>query len=253
MHCHELACLDTVTGSWRSPYFSTELGIGFSGACFEAMSIIALFQRCVGQLVDEGGVQSRPSPDGLANMLITITERWFKQHRYSNGMKVEFLLFGFSPLDGSPWVKQITRTSESDVSLTYSSVPLGPDETYLIGDVTNELKNSLEDIRARIFKHARNIKPQSDLDSIYEMDLAHARHLNADKKTVEHHILQDISSEYRATVGGVLQKMEVHDAGDGRGHVAFSRNMDLEILDFLPPVGARLCFVPVTEKMGWSS
>lgn len=134
--CYELSGLEQATGSWRNPYFSTELGIGFSGACFEAMSVITLFQRSVGQLVDEGGMRSRPTPKGLTDMLVKITDRWFKQDNYSDGMKVEFLLFGFSPIDGSPWAVQIERTSASGVRVIYSSLPIQCTETYLIGDVT---------------------------------------------------------------------------------------------------------------------
>src|ERR1700688_4456182 len=60
VNCYALDNLDFQTSTWKDPYFSTEIGLGFAGSCYEALSIIALYQRCVSQLVVDGATPNRP-------------------------------------------------------------------------------------------------------------------------------------------------------------------------------------------------
>jgi hypothetical protein len=251
--CYPMSGLDTMNGTWVNPYYSTEIGIGFSGHCFEAMSIIALYQRCVEQLVAVGDVLTKPEPAKLIQVLIEITKRWFSGHRIPDDRDVEFLLFGFSPVDGEPWAGKVVRLNGKAPSFVEFSSPLDSQSVYSVGDVGQQkvLTDALAKIRKRIQKHAEAVRKGEGAEDRDARELEVARHSSADKKSVEQLVLDEMNKEFNPTVGGVLHKIEVIACADNRGLVTFSRNDQQHILDGLPEVGNQLGYLPMGERMGW--
>lgn len=166
VNCYRLSGLDPTTGVWSDPYYATDIGIGFAGHCFEAMSTIALYQRCVDQLVADSDRDPRPDPIKLAHILVAIASRWFRDHRSVNGHEVAFLLFGFSPLDGEPWAAQVEHSRGNDAKLIRCSYPLDAKSVFSIGDVGSEerFQASVAKIRQRIQKHAKGCQRRSKSD-----------------------------------------------------------------------------------------
>jgi len=119
VHC--FTEFDCSSGTWVSPYYTTELGLGFAGYCLEAMSIAALYRQVVERLavVDpEGAARRRPEPRLLVELLLEITRRYFAEH--SSDLPVEFLLFSYSP-EGKPWIAQIEKKKGFEPALKYVS------------------------------------------------------------------------------------------------------------------------------------
>src|SRR5262245_37154093 len=74
--CHAMTDQNfSVEGPWTNPYYRTEIGIGFAGYCFEALSIIALLSQCLEQLAFDGNDRPRPGPDGIVNFAKEIVVR----------------------------------------------------------------------------------------------------------------------------------------------------------------------------------
>jgi hypothetical protein len=69
VRCYSMESFDCPTGTWRTPYFETELGLAFAGDCTEALSIANSFMRAVSQLVVDGSTRPNPEPIKLYHML----------------------------------------------------------------------------------------------------------------------------------------------------------------------------------------
>lgn len=259
VNCYNLAALDCANGAWIDPYFSTEIGFAFSGNCFEAMSILALYRRCLEQLVATNGGSERPEPDKLALLLVEIANRWYSDSDCDPKSVATFILCGFSPTDGQPWAATIYSDKISGARLEAYSHPLDELSVYSIGDVgkSKTLTANLEAIRRRILRHADGlVRPTGDVDKAFLHDLEVARHHSADKKIVEDLVLAEMEKEFNRTVGGTLQKIEVHRCDDNRAVVAYCRNTVASrggkdgLLDGLPEVANGLGYLPTTETMG---
>ena len=104
VQCHRLDDLDRDTGSSRTPYYLAEVGIGFAGYCFEAMTIITLFIRAMEQLVSQAD-EPRPDPDAMACVLTRIATDYFAGHTNREAQHVQFLFFGFCA--EQPWIARV--------------------------------------------------------------------------------------------------------------------------------------------------
>jgi hypothetical protein len=245
---------DCSLGTWVNPYYTTELGLGFAGYCLEAMSIAALYRQVVERLVvddPEGVARPRPEPRLLVELLLEITRRYFAKH--SSGSPVEFLLFGYSS-EGEPWVAQIEKKRGLEPALKYVSYELVvEDQIWSIGDVGTaaDFIRDVAGLRRRIRKHEEELKP--DLASLEsEPGLESAKLRVAQLKGTERKIQEELEHEFKVSVGGVLQKMEVYPLGDGRAIGVISRDNQPHILNGLPPVASNLLYVPIGENMGKS-
>ncbi|PZP29038.1 MAG: hypothetical protein DI603_17635 [Roseateles depolymerans] len=247
--CHHAGSLDTSTGRWPSPYAETELGLCFAGYCFEALSIAALFQKCVEQLVLDGGATVLPDPWRLADLLREISARYFRTHSNPANQKVSFLLFGFSQKDGQPWVAKVTHTPDEGAKLAQWEYPTRPESIFTAGDVGVDIAARVQDVRNRIARHADGLDPRKFADR-FAYDLEGARHHLGDKKQVESVALKEMDNILRDTVGGVLQKAELFRLEDNRAALAFCRDDRIDLLDGLPDVAPNLGFIPVVERMG---
>lgn len=246
---YRLDNFDTSLGAWRDPYAVSEIGVAFAGYCFEALTIINLFTRCVEQLVVDAPTESMPEPPLIANLLREITGRYFKGHTDPDQQDVEFLVFGFSLLDQQPWMGKVTHSHANGALLKEWECPLRVDSLFAAGDVGQSLVSQLNKVRNRVAKHAAGLK-QKRFTDIFEFDLERAHHHTAVKKYVENSMLQTLDDELRETVGGVLQKAELYLLRNGASHLAFCRDDRQHMLDGLPSVGHRLGYVPVVERMG---
>lgn len=248
--CHQLDSLDTSTGSWTAPYFQTQIGICFAGYCFEALTIIGLFSRCVEQLVVDGTDQPVPEPKKIAGLLCEVTKRYFADHKDTGQQDVEFLMFGFAHSDGEPWVAKVTHTATAGATFAEWEYPLLATSLFTGGDVGNGISKKVNDIRARIDKHARALDPKK-FDDLFNYDLEIARHRQGDKKYVEDSALREIDNDLSATVGGILQKAELFLVTcNNSALLTFCRDDKSDMLDGLPEVAPRLGFVPVIERLG---
>jgi len=253
IRCYELSALNTIDGIWVSPYYETEIGIAYSGYCFEAISIIALYQRCLEQLVADGDAKPLPNPAELTSMLVEITKRWYQSPGNGKRSPVDFLLFGFDPADATPWAAKAAYDVAAGARMTEFSRPLEAGSVYSIGDVGEEkrFRAAVDAIRRRIAKHAEKVAKRGGFEDLEDRKLEVARHENADKKSIEQQVLDELASEFRQTVGGVLEKAEVITTDDSSGVVSFSRNDQVHVLDALPLVGKKLMYMPISERMGW--
>jgi len=247
--CHAIVDLDPLTGVWKQPFYRTEIGIGFAGFCFEGLSIIALLSRCLEQLVIDGEDRPAPGPGGIINFAKEIIARYFKDHSVPAQQTVEFIIFGFGPETGEPWVGIITHNSRDGVSAVVHD-PIREDRVYLLGDaaICRDLQPGADEIIGRIRSHAASLAPGNGEDAVFDQARERARHHDAQKKILEDLVLSKFPKH--ATVGGVLQKIELFRQG-GAAVAAFTRDDRPYILHRLPVLHpAGLGYVPIDEVMG---
>lgn len=251
--CHSLAGLDLRTGAWTDPYYSTEIGIGFSGYCFEGLTIIALASRCLEHLVaSEGPAKPIPNALGITNVLKEVVSRFFETHTSPSSQWVDFLVFGFhSEIESKPWLYQISHRPKSGV--TSCLLPLTETDFHVVGSIQTEgpYKSAITDLRSRIDSHKKRLKLRPTADNPgFELDLETARHEVAGKKAIEHETLLWMENEFAVSVGGQLQKMELYEEC-GSGVATFTNHAGGSIFNALPLVALPgLGFVPIVERMG---
>ncbi|MFK2876393.1 hypothetical protein [Rhodanobacter hydrolyticus] len=261
MACYSISSLNPAVGGWDSPYYTTEIGIGFAGYCFEAMSIIALFKRFVGTLVaypdSDSNVEPEiddqaptPEPKKLVDILMAVIDGWFSSSR--SDQHVEFLLFGFSPQNGHPWCAQVERIKGGTARLVLVENTLQEYSVFSIGDAGHgdKFKQEVEDILGRIRKQSDGINAGGDINERLDNDLEKARLHLASRKTVEQAVINEINNEFRETVGGVLQKMEIYAVEVNRAVAGFTRDSKDFNIDMLPAAADRLGYIPILQNMG---
>lgn len=246
---HRLESFDSSIGAWNDPYALTEIGIAFSGYCFEALTIINMFTRCLEQLVTDGSAKPMAEPRRIVDLLCKISQRYFNEHPDPDLQDVEFLVFGFSQSDHEPWVGKVTHSNAEGAHLKEWEYPLRPDSLFAAGDVGQNLVSQLNEVRVRVAKHSDGLQKKGFAD-FFEFDLERSRHHTGIKKHVEDAVLQALDDELHATVGGVLQKAELYLLANGASHLTFCRDDKHHILDGLPNVGKELGYVPIVERMG---
>ncbi|CAA2141963.1 hypothetical protein [Hyphomicrobium sp. ghe19] len=248
--CHTFDGLGLEHYRAPDPYFETEIGFAFAGYCFEALSIIALMRRCLSRLVQmDGNTEVRPTPEGYARLLDTIGTRYFASHRRREHHLVSFLMSGFS--DQKPWVVEWSyRPQEGARHQVFD--PITTDNFFAIGDAGKHKKTqeTIDAMRKAISRHRSGlVKRFKEID---ERKLEDARHVDAEKRLIERTALESLDDEFKQTVGGVLQKMEVKPMGD-KAFVDFCKDDEADILDGLPMVGSNLGYIPLNESMGMGS
>lgn len=249
VRCHALDDLDLDTGSWSAPYYETEIGIGFAGFCFEALTVIALITRAIEDVVASENGSPKPTPEGIARLAKAVVERYFRQHGNPKSQSVELFLFGFSAVDRRPWLWKIVHQAGGT---TDTQLPLGAADFHVIGNIntsTDYLKR-VDELRGRIDKHKNDLRERGGEDAAFEFHLEKERHASADSRAIEDETLMKMESEFAQGVGGVLQKMEAFEIG-GSTVIGFTRDDRAYILDQLPTVGQPgLGYIPIVQKMG---
>ena len=250
--CYELQNLNFQTGAWSNPYYTKEIGLGFAGHCFEALSIVNFFMRAASQLVAVESGSQRPHPENLCAMLVEIADNWFASYSDPKGVHVEFLLFGYSPIDGEPWAGKIVRPKGKLAALTEWEAIMRPESVFGIGDIgqARSFTDNVADIRKRVLKKVNALNTVELERMGIEPDLESAKLQNADRMVVEDLIGNEVMDEAKATVGGVMQKIEVYPTSNYQGVVSFSRDDAPFELDRLSEVAPGLAYMGVSFAMG---
>lgn len=245
--CHRLSDFDPATSQLAKPYSTTEVVIGYAGYCFEALSIIEMMRRCCGQLLTTSSDAPVAVGEGLANLLATLTDRYFSHHTRPSQQAVEMVIFGYSP-EAKPWIATLKHKHGTNTTLDYRQ-GMDAEELVVIGDGTSTRAiNALSKLRGQISRHKR--KSSERLQAGFTRDLEEARHEAASKKAIEAAALDLAESEFINTVGGVLQKVELYSVAGDEAVAAYSQNAQEHILEGLPQVGDDLGYSAVTESMG---
>ncbi|GLQ98289.1 hypothetical protein GCM10007863_27090 [Dyella mobilis] len=168
------------------------------------------------------------------------------------GSQVDFLVFGYSSVDGQPWAAKVRCGSDKNAELVEFKNPLESQNLQCVGDVGERLtfRKAIKDIRTRIQRHSKRIRPRKGFDARMDAELEAARHESADKKAIENLVIREIRKASNETVGGVVQKAEAILCDDYRCVVTFSKDDQDYILDGLPPAGDGLSYIPIVEKIG---
>ena len=251
VRCHNIENgLDTSCGgAWVNPYYKTQIGIAFAGYCFEALTIIAIVSRYLASLATEGA-QSRPQGQSIARFISEIVSRYLESHKRPEHQSVQFLVFGFEPGTDRAWLSEIKYSKGNKIKDEFHADPGKEGELFVIGDadICEEIAGQriLKDIR----KRAARLKEGSGPDAAFEFDVEMARMDNAEKKAVEEIVLKKINSQYSMTVGGNLQKLEIHTSGES-SIASFTDDRNFDFSAGLPPLnGDGLQYISLVQFMG---
>ncbi|BCG73360.1 hypothetical protein MesoLj113a_45180 [Mesorhizobium sp. 113-1-2] len=248
VRCYHLDGITPVVGAWKSPYFETTVGIGFSGSCFEALTVIALISQKLSTLVAPNGDEPIPTRDGVVNLIEKLCESYFSQHSGDGDPLLLLLAFGF---DGDkPWIGRVTYDTAQGVKST--TLWADDDSLETIGQDAL-FQQRAQDWRTRIQRHRKSVsqKPISETpDGAFDRTLELARHDLAERKSTEEQMLEEIESEFFGSIGGVLQRLELA-VDDGQVVAGFTHD-DRPYLDVHYSVapGKLLGPIPIVEKMG---
>lgn len=252
INCFHLENLDNQTGAYSSPYFETEIGIGFSGYCVEALSIIATITRCLEGLIADSTDKPLPTPKGIVALFYEVISRYFSKHSQSKTQVVDFFVCGYSPTRGNPWLAKIVKRPKKDVSIEWLN--LDQNDFHAIGNIIQvdpKYQTEINELRDRIAKHKATLQSnRDDIEAQFEHERESARHDIAQKKTIERKTLSRLYDPFVHGVGGVLQKMEIYQQGQS-ARVVFTKDNRAYLLDGLPTVdGHCLGVIPIAENMG---
>ena len=251
VRCHELENgLDTNRGgAWVNPYYETQIGIAFAGYCFEALTIIAIVSRYLASLSTEG-TQSKPQPQDIARFISEIVARYLNSHKEPEHQSVQYLVFGFAPGTNRPWLAELKYRKGKKLKDEFHADFGKEGELFVIGDadICEEIvgQRILKDIR----KRAARLEEGSGPDAAFEYEVEMARMDNAEKKAIEEMVLKKINSQYSRTVGGNLQKLEVHTAGES-AVTSFTDDRNFDFSAGLPALNNDgLQYVSLVQFMG---
>lgn len=249
VRCYRIENLSPVVGAWVDPYFETQIGLGFSGSCFEALTVIAHISQSLSALVAPNGDEPLPTRDGLVNLIAKHCDTYFKGYSGDDKPILFLLAFGFE--DGKPWIARFTASKEAGIS----SDAVWADQNTLetVGQDTR-FQQYAGDWRTRIQKHQEQVSARKTArsgDGAFEKSLEVARHDVAERKLTEEEILSEIDSEFAASIGGVLQRLEL-SIYDGQVVSGFTRDDRPYMLgtSYTVTPGTLLGPVPIIEKMG---
>ena len=152
VRCYTLDGLTPVVGAWADPYFETTIGLGFSGSCFEALTVIAHIGQSLCALVAPNGDQPVPTRDGLVNFIAKLCESYFHHHSGEGEPVLLLLVFGFEA--ARPWIGRITWDKSRGLNST--TIWANDDTLETIGQdaLFQERANNW---RTRIEKHRQSV------------------------------------------------------------------------------------------------
>jgi hypothetical protein len=249
VRCYSMDTFDCRTGSWNAPYFETEVGVAFAGDCFEAISVLNAFGRAAAQLVVDGEDRPCPSPNGLYGLLKEAGDKWLSAYKRPTA-KVQFLLLGYSAEDGAPWVGKLLWPYVNGSTGNQLENPLHPSSLFFIGAEGSPGGSAqAQRIRESLLSRAEKLNAAELRKAGFEPDMEQAKALNADRMKLEDDVASLLMSDKHATVGGVMQKMEVFAQPGNRAVISFSRD-DAQYADLNTKVAPGLAYVSVSSVMG---
>jgi hypothetical protein len=221
VRCHALDSLTTVVGAWADPYFETTIGLGFSGSCFEALTVIAHVSRSLSALVAPNGDEPLPTGACLVNLIAKLCEGYFGSHSGDGDPILFLLVFGY---DGDkPWIGKVTYDKSKGVHQRFTWATEKSLET--VGD-SALFEQYADDLRRRIERHKQDVakKPiQRTPGASFERNVEIEKHDLAERRSTEEAMLRGIESDFATSIGGVLQRLELFVEG-GRVIAGFTQS-----------------------------
>lgn len=251
IRCFEFE-IEPGTGLLGSPYYESEIGIGFAGQCFEAMSVIALAQQCLATLVDKVGTGSRPLHAGIVDLVRELSDRFFKTHRHPDRQNIDLIVYGYCPTSGEPMASHITH--RSNAATETRSLSLTDSGFHVIGSAggKSDFSETIVKLTKHIERHKISIKKKS-FDDSFEFELEISRHENAKAGAIEKSVLDLVLKDTFGDIGGVLQKLEAFKVKD-KTVMSYTSDSQPNIFEGLPPLNKNgLSFISMTQKLGNSS
>ena len=253
VRCYCLDALLPVFGAWTDPYHDTIIGLGFSGSCFEGLTVIAHLQQSLSALVAPNGDQPLPTKEGIIHFIEKITEAYFEAHKQKDSGDspvLQMIVFGYEaerPWIGKvSWDKAVRIKSKVDWAALDTLETIGQDALF---------QQRAKGWRDKISKHRseieKNLGVKEAVASKFESESELAKLDTDDKELIEEEMLLEIESEFATSIGGVLQKLEL-SLNSGQVVAAFTRD-DRPYLDganYSVSPGAHLGPIPIVEKMG---
>jgi hypothetical protein len=210
IRCHEGNCLTPVIGSWRNPYFSTVIGLGYSGSCFPALTIVEQIRTSLATLFCPDGDRPLPTPEGLHQLVARITESYFRAYKGTDSPGVWIVVFGLD--QRRPWIGTVSW-NEGELNARFEWA--GTETLVCIGQ-TGVFEQYVRELRSKIERHKAGLqsKRRPPADDGFDYSKQIAAHDLADAKYVEEQMLRKIEAEVIASIGGVLQRLELGLDGD---------------------------------------
>jgi len=201
VRCFNIENLTPIIGALRDPYFETRIGIGFSGSCFEALTVIAIVTQMVSTLTTESDSEPRPCGEGIVNLVERIVGEYFEAHSGDGKPLLYLIIFGF---DGDrPWIGKVTWTRAEGLKRDFCSAD---NDTFEAVGETAAFETKLDELRDRVRRHKDRLKPSTPY---LQLDLEQARHDLAEKRATEEGVIEEIESAFVQGIGGVLQRLEL--------------------------------------------
>lgn len=252
VRCFALDGLTPVVGAWTAPYFETTIGLGFSGHCFEALTVIAHVAQSVSALVAPNGDEPAPTAEGLVNLIARICDGYYQNHSGDGDPILLLLVFGFE--DTKPWIAKITWAKNAGLAKEFT---WATDDTLMTVGQDALFQQRAGELRSRIQKHREAVAhkpPHAGIGDSFERDLEVANHELAERKATEEGMLQEIESEFVEGIGGVLQRLELAliDGSVVAGFTHDDRQYVMNSASYSVTRDSLLGPVPIIEKMGRS-
>lgn len=245
LSCHEIWGFDAVTGAFKDPYYTTELGLCFAGYCLEAMTVVSQFTKCVERLVDaaESGAQPLPNPDRLLVLLRDLCSEFFRAHAFPKEQDLELILFGYTNV-GAAWAGKVTHYAATGAN--YELVTLDEGSVVVAGDCPGIAKDCKRFAR-RISKRLGRL-PISLAGEAKERE--EAMLYRSKRKYLENKIKKEIASNNAPTVGGRLHKSELFFMGRTASLTFTGDASESALLDRLFGEYEGLRYMPVNQPTG---
>ncbi len=255
IRCHNMNSLTPIVGSWTNPYDETLIGIGFTGHCFEALTLVALIARALSSLAAPDGGAPTPTVDGIINLIAAITSDFFGRHHNNDNIVCKFVVFGYE--NSKPWIGNVqwigpkrAKSKQIDFQFDYK---FACDDLIVCLGMTGRFEQYASELIDRIRTHKEAIKPSNGEDAAFDLEKEKSRHDLAEARTVEERLLKVIEDEYIVGVGGRMQRLEL---GLHEGDVVAGFTEDATPQGSLPTLrldnlsGNALVPMPLTQKMG---
>lgn len=246
VRCHHLDSLEMGTGAWRRPYYETNVGVGYTGNCFESLAVIAHIQRCFSQLsaLEDDPL---PEPQGLLDLASALLDRFMAEHTDRAKLTVRLLMFGWSA-ERRPWMAKLGW--EEGARDAPQLVLASSNVIWAIGTDPSATSQAAAARRGGERRLARSPRPAD----AFEAALAAALTKLASTHAAEDAVLNVMCDPHWASVGGRLEKLELFpdSAAPCTATVALTHDTDGGFWQGLPVVkaGTSLGYHPVSAMYG---
>jgi hypothetical protein len=181
---------------------------------------------------------------------LTVADRYLKTHTKTKAQSFQFLIFGFGSETQSPWLAELSYREGVKTKKAFHASFGGEGELFAIGD--GDICHAIAGNRILnlIRRRAEDLTEGTGSDAKFEHDREQGRLKIAERKAIEDMVLEKINSVHAKTVGGSIQKLELHVHGDAAVS-SYTDDRHLDFADSLPQLNrSGLGYVPIGEMMG---